>query len=339
MTMIDLPVLVENIRGPLVESRHRGCIAVVQPDGRVFAKAGDISHVTFMRSTAKPIQALPLLTSGSFDRFGLAATELAVVVSSHSGEPIHTREVWSFLRKLGLDTSYLRCGVHAASDWGAEGKVGGASLDVLQNNCSGKHAGMLAQCLAEGAELARYEQPEHVVQQRILDCVALLTRTRTIEIGVESCTVPTFAVSVGALALAYSRLVNPRELPAHLRSACNRVIQAMLDYPELVGGTEGRSCTQLMNAYGRTLIAKEGAEGVYALAILPSNDFPHGLGIAVKIEDGDNAAAVITVLETLRQLSPQPHVHPEQIDTALNGQLRSFRGTVVGHRRAIFRLS
>jgi L-asparaginase II len=339
MTMIDLPVLVECIRGPLVESRHRGCIAVVQPDGQVYAKAGDISHVTFMRSTAKPIQALPLLASGNFDRFGFTSTELAVIVSSHSGEAIHTREVSSVLRKVGLDESYLRCGVHTTSDWGAESKVGDASLDVLQNNCSGKHAGMLAQCLAEGAELATYEQPEHVVQQRILDCVALLTGARAIEIGIESCTVPTFAISVGALALAYSRLVNPRDLPAHFRSACNRVIQAMLKYPELVGGTESRSCTQLMNAYGNALIAKDGANGVYALAILPSNDFPDGLGIAIKIEDGDNAAALTAVVETLRQLSPRSHVRPEYIDSAWNGQLRSFRETVVGLRRAIFKLS
>src|SRR5882724_4716600 len=155
--MNEQPILIEATRGRIAESYHRGCIAAVEPNGKVFASTGRIDLKTYMRSTAKPIQLLPLLTSGAADRFGFTEEEIAIMGASHSGEPIHTVHVESILNKIGLDKSYLHCGIHPPFDKTVQQELAGRTPDVLQNNCSGKHAGMLAQCVAGGYYTAKYE--------------------------------------------------------------------------------------------------------------------------------------------------------------------------------------
>src|SRR5581483_6493253 len=302
--MSQQPILVEVTRGPITESIHRGCIAVVEPDGNVIARVGDTSFVTYMRSTAKPIQMLPLIINGGADRFGFTEAELAVMAASHSGEPIHTEQVASVLNRIGLDKSYLHCGVHVPFDKTVQAELAGRTPDVLQNNCSGKHSGMLAQCMAGGFDPVNYESPDHPIQRQIKNTLATLAgiHENEIKIGIDGCSAPVFGMPVVAMARAYARLVNPAGLDSTLSAACKRVVTAMLDHPELIAGTNNRVDTDIMKIGDHTVIAKVGAEGVYTMGVLPSEKYPNGLGIAIKIEDGNDRATAPSAIETLDQL-------------------------------------
>src|SRR5918993_1613727 len=161
--------LVEVTRGSLTESRHRGHIVVVEPDGNIVAYLGSPQTVTFLRSSAKPFQALPLLTSGAADRFGFTDEEVALACASHNGEPMHTELGASMLKKIGLGPEALKCGVHEPYSLEVAGKLRlqGLPPNVLQNNCSGKHVGMLAVAKHLGAPIENYNQAENPVQLAI----------------------------------------------------------------------------------------------------------------------------------------------------------------------------
>src|ERR1043165_878508 len=170
--MSQIPIaepLVEVKRGSITESRHRGHIVAVEPDGNIVASLGAPHNVTFLRSSAKPFQALPLLLTGAADHFGFTDREVALVCASHNGEPIHTELAASMLKKIGLGPEALKCGVHepysvqAAADLRARGE----EPNVLHNNCSGKHTGMLAVALQLGAPIDSYENPSSPVQKAI----------------------------------------------------------------------------------------------------------------------------------------------------------------------------
>ncbi|HEY0006856.1 MAG TPA: asparaginase [Pyrinomonadaceae bacterium] len=251
----DAPApLVEVMRGAIVESRHRGHVVAVDVSERRIAQLGSPKTVTFLRSSAKPLQLLPVIASGAADRFGFDARELAVACASHNGEPIHTEAVASMLRKIGLDSSALKCGVHEpfSREIARALRKRGQRPNVLQNNCSGKHAAMLALALHLGAPFETYDQPEHPVQQMILSRVEQFTGLPRAEIalGIDGCGAPTFALPVDKMALIYARLVAPPdELDDATKDACRRIVYAMMEYPEMIGGgvTE-RLDTELMRA-------------------------------------------------------------------------------------------
>lgn len=338
--MKNSPVIINVCRGSLVESSHRGAIAIVNADGELCAGVGDESLVTFMRSTAKPIQALPLVASGAADRFGITTSELAVMVGSHSGEAIHTKQVSSILEKIGLNTSNLRCGVHLPSDWSAQTAIENSHESVLRNNCSGKHAGMLAQCVAGGYDETTYESPAHPVQQEIKRTFSLLAGidSKKIRIGIEACGVPVFGLSVAQMAQVYAKLVNPAGLESKLQAACRRIVAAMLDYPELVAGTTNRICTDIMRVAGRAVIAKAGAEAVYALGVLPCDLYPTGLGITFKIEDGSERAVSTVAVEILNQLGLLSDGQREMLSIWHHKSVKDFRGETVGEIKPSFKL-
>src|SRR5690349_8646856 len=234
--------LVEVRRGGITESRHRGHVAAVDPDGNVVASIGVPHTVTFLRSSAKPLQALPLLLTGAADRFGFTDEEVALACASHNGEPIHTRIVASMLEKIGLGVDALRCGVH--EPYGAEAaavlRARNEPPNALHNNCSGKHAGMLAVALQLGASIDNYESPENPVQIMIGRVVSQFTDVpeEDMAVGVDGCAAPIFGVTIRAMALAYARLVSPpRTLDKMIRDACARVVRVMTAFPELIGGT------------------------------------------------------------------------------------------------------
>src|SRR6266700_6115355 len=166
--------LVEVTRGSIVESRHRGHIAAAEPDGTITARLGAPETVTYMRSSAKPHQAIPLVASGAADRFGFTEKEIALACASHSGEPIHTETAASMLKKIGLEPSALKCGTHEpfSVEVSRQLRERGEQPNVLQNNCSGKHAGMLALALHLGAPTETYDQPNNPVQLAILRAVS-----------------------------------------------------------------------------------------------------------------------------------------------------------------------
>jgi L-asparaginase II len=336
--------LVEVRRGGIVESRHRGHVAAVDGDGKLVARLGEPETVTYLRSSAKPHQAVPLLTSGAADHFGFDAAELAVACGSHSGQDIHAETVARMLGKIGLDESFLRCGVHEPFDRRTAERLreSGESPGILRNNCSGKHTGMLALALRLGAPPETYDDPEHPVQQAILRAVAQFSDVLEGDIarGTDGCGVPVFGMPVRAMALMYARLVAPPagfEAPA--REACRRLAAAMGSHPEMVGGTVERFDTEVMRATGGRVVSKVGAEGVYTAGVLPCEGWPRGLGLAFKVEDGEDRRARPTVaIEALRQLGVLDENAQKSLAPYASFPIRNHRGDLVGEIRPSFEL-
>jgi L-asparaginase II len=343
-----LPVLAEIRRGPIVESWHRGVIIIADPDGNLVLNYGDADLVTSTRSTIKPIQALPIITSGAADHYQLTPRELAAACASHEGEPIHTETAAGMLARVGLDESALRCGAHAPYhvETARQLERAGLPFNQLHNNCSGKHAGMLITAVHRGLEIDDYVAATHPVQRDIVRALARLGDLQeTLPTAIDGCSAPTFAVPLRSLAVAAARLVNaccddPAQvvLEAELAAAARRIVNAMIAHPEMIGGTQGRFDTDLMRAARGKLIAKVGAEAVYSVGVLPSEKYPRGLGLSFKMEDGSYRGLGPTVVETLRQIGVLDETATMQLATYHRPAIENRRGLHVGEVRAIFDL-
>jgi L-asparaginase II len=337
--------LVEVTRGAITESRHRGHVVAVEPDGTIVAHLGAPETVTFLRSSAKPHQAIPLITSGAADRFGFTEREIALACASHSGEPMHTEVVASMLKKMGLGPEALKCGTHEpfSPEVTHQLRQRGEAPNVLQNNCSGKHAGMLALALHLRAPTETYYEPGNPVQLAIGDVISQFSdiAIEDISVGVDGCGVPVFGITVKAMAMMYARLMSPpKEFDEQTNSACRRIVSAMMTYPELIGGSTERLDTEMMRAAGGRLISKVGAEGVYTVGVLPCDDWPRGFGLALKIEDGDDHRARPTVvIESLRQLGVLVDESLEAVSRYAFFPVLNRRGEVVGEVSAGFELN
>ncbi len=332
-------ILVEVRRGSYVESVHRGNVAVVDTLGNVVAAVGDPDYYTFMRSSAKPIQALGIVESGAYEAFGFTKKELAVMCASHGGESFHVETVYGILAKLGLDESSLRCGTHlpyhvpTAEAMTREGR----RPTAVHCNCSGKHSGMLAIARRMGWPLEGYWKEDHPVQKLNKQNVAEVSGYRASRIGVavDGCGVPVFALPLRHMAQAFARLANPVgsdfSFAPERAEAAELIVRSMRAHPEMVAGT-GRLCTALMRS--APVVAKSGAEGVYCIG-LPGK----GLGVALKIDDGNSRAsnpAAVRVLEALGVLTPKALEELELFRRPVN---RNNRGDVVGTTEAVFNLA
>lgn len=324
---------VEVVRGGVVEARHAVHVVVVDAGGRRVAGLGDPSLVTFLRSAAKPLQALPLVEEGVTERFGLTRKELALCCASHEGEESHVRGVRSILSKAGVDESALRCGAHLPfSDDAARELLGGGGVPLpIHNNCSGKHAGMLALAVAMGWDPEDYHRAEHPVQRRMLAEICRWSglEPEAVPTGVDGCGVVCFAASLEVMAAAFARFASS----AARGEGPEGVVSAMTAHPFMVGGT-GRVGTAVMEAAGGRLFVKLGAEGVYCGGV-PER----GLGFVVKVEDGARRAvdaALIRVVDALDVVDGEgwealaPHGRPV---------LRNTREEEVGEIRVAFELS
>lgn len=317
---------------------------MVAGDGEAISEIGSPDTVTFLRSSSKPFQVLPTIISGAADRFRFSEKETALACGSHSGEPIHTETVRSMLRKVGLDEGALKCGTHEpfSSEVARDLIRKGEAPNALHNNCSGKHAAMLALALHVGAPLETYDLPGNRVQQEIVRIVSEFSDVPLAEIaiGIDGCGVPVFGMPVRAMALMYARLMAPPpSFETNIRKACKRVVDAMIGFPEMVGGTKDRLDTELIRAGRGRLISKIGAEGVYTVGVLPCSEWPRGLGLALKIEDGnDRRARPPAVIEALRQLRvlDEPALGPLQ--PYATPSIENHRGERVGEVRAAFQL-
>lgn len=337
----ELPILVEVRRGAIVESRHRGAIVIAEPNGEVITRLGDDSLLTSTRSTIKPIQAIPFVTSGAADHFSVDERELAVVCASHEGEPIHTEAVAGMLARAGLDETALRCGAQAPYNAGTAKKLEatGQPFTQLHNNCSGKHTGMLMTAVLLGLPLDDYFSAEHPVQREIIRAFARFSDlNEDIPTAIDGCSAPTFGVPLRSLALAFARLVNPSDKDSGVAQAAHRVVAAMIKHPEMVGGTKGRFDTDLLRAAHGKLICKIGAEAVYSVGVLPCEKFPRGAGIAFKIEDGSNRGLGPTVVEALGQLGVLNEDEVAQLATYHRPVIDNRRGLNVGEVRTVFEL-
>lgn len=343
----DVPIaepLVEVKRGSITESRHRGHIVAVDADGLIVAKLGAPQLVTYLRSSSKPFQAIPLIASGAADHFDFTEKEIAIACGSHNGEAAHTQTVARMLRKIGLDASALKCGVHEpySADAARELRENGEQPSVLHNNCSGKHAGMLALALYLDAPIETYDEPDNPVQLNIARRIEQFSGVpiEDVAVGIDGCGVPTFGVTVRAMALMYARLVlPPADFDDATRDACKRIVAAMTKYPEMIGGSAERLDTVIMQSEPGGIVSKVGAEGVYTAGVLPCAEWPLGLGLALKIEDGeDRRARPTVVIESLRQLGVLKDGALEAVKPYASFTIENRRGDEVGEVIASFEL-
>ena len=308
-----------------MESLHRVHAAVVGQDDALQGRAREASATTIWRSCAKPFQIMPLLESGGFDDLGWGYDELALACGSHGGEPEHVSLAESMLRDIGLEEGDLACGPHEPlSARGARlVRDSGARLTRLHNNCSGKHAAMLARAHTAGWDTNGYERQQHPVQRDVLGTVAAWTGVdaRAIRTAVDGCGVPVFELPLESMARSYSRLAVAARRGDDVP---RRVVDAMRTRPFLVGGTE-RFDTALMEHTDGRVIAKVGAEGVHSLALLDDC-----VGVALKVEDGAQRAQYPAVLRLLQFLGALPQQLAPPLAEYLRRPVRNTRGEIVG---------
>ena len=348
--------LFEVTRGRIIESIHFGAVAVVDSSGRLLAWLGDPKGITFLRSSAKPFQALPFIERGGGQTFHLTSREVALICGSHDGTDEHVKGIKGIQAKVGVQESDLLCGSHPLSHVStveamrARGEVPSPN----RHNCSGKHTGMLAAARMRGLPIADYVNPEHPVQKTIREKLAEMCSlpVEQVEVGIDGCSVPSFAVPLFNAALGFARLCDPRGLQVERAAACRRITQSMMANPFMVAG-QGRFDTRLMEVCSGRIVAKGGAEGYMLLGLmggLLGAESP-GVGIAFKISDGDlpirkangetyNRVRPAVALEILRQMG---YISAKELDllAADFGPVKpvtNWRKLVVGEARPAFTL-
>jgi L-asparaginase II len=322
------PVVAEIRRGSLVESRHRGSVAVVDADGSLVLALGSVETLVYPRSAVKAMQALVLVESGAADRFGLADEALALACASHGGEPGHVAVVERMLAAAGLDPSALACGVHWPSHAPSAHALarGGATATALHNNCSGKHAGFLCSACALGVDPRAYTEPGHPVQRAVkavfedLAGIAIPDQHR----AVDGCSVPTWALPLSALARGFARFGGGQGMAPERAKAAQRLRAACAAKPWHIAGT-GRFCTAVMERFGDRVFVKTGAEGVFCGAIPGA-----GLGVAIKVDDGAARAAEVAMAGVIARFVPLDDEDRAALDRLLRPALRNWNGIEVG---------
>ena len=334
---VETPVFVPAAtvrRADLPESWHFAAAMVATPGGRTVFRLGGDCH-TFLRSCAKPFQALPLVQALLSGRggFELSDADLGLICASHSGGPQHVERALELLRKGGFTEADLLCGAHAPLDsrYAEELRSAGREPSPLHNNCSGKHAGMLLACHLLGLPAADYVDPSHPLQKGIVDEMERFTGVPVAEmpVGIDGCSVPTFHLSLSAAARAWAALAAPRltDLPESPAAAAERILEAMAQAPEMVAGP-GRFTTRLARVTGGRAVGKEGAEGLYCVAVRG----PVAMGVALKIADGSDRARDGVAMEVLRQIGSLSGDEFEALEAEgfYRPELRNHRGIPVG---------
>ncbi|HUQ88734.1 MAG TPA: asparaginase [Vicinamibacterales bacterium] len=324
---------VEALRGDVVESVHRVHVAIAHAEQGLIASAGNPAHHSFVRSSIKMFQALPFVEAGGVERFQLTGEELALCVASHGGEPFHVEAARSILAKAKLTDGALACGPHlplhepTANAMQCAGEAPGR----IHNNCSGKHAGMLAHCVQQQWVTNGYHRAMHPMQQRVLTTLAHWMRINTedIEIAVDGCGLPTFAIALDAVAEGCARFA---AAVATGDTAPAMIFNAMVAHPEFVAGT-GRLDTDLMREAGGRLFAKVGAEGFYCAGI-PSMK----VGLALKVEDGSKRAAEPAILAVLRSIDAISIGEIERLSKYAEPEIINTRQEVVGRLRTLLEI-
>ncbi len=340
------PVLVQVLRGGTVESCHRGALAIVDAAGALHTGLGDIERPVFPRSAVKGLQALPLVASGAAEHFGLGDEALALACASHNGEPAHAATAAAVLARLGLDEAALECGTHwpyheASSRKLARDRRGPSAL---HNNCSGKHSGfvclgclMALQAGREPAEFVRgYVRPEHPVMREVSAALGAATGVDLAQapVGTDGCSIPTFAIPLRALALGFARFATGQGLSSDHAAAARRLRQAVANAPFMVAGS-GRFDTRVMEHFGERVFCKVGAEGVYCAA-LPTR----GLGVAIKMDDGNTArAAEVVMAAVIAALACRDEADAALAASLSQVTLKNWNGLSVGALQAAEPLS
>lgn len=292
-------LLANVLRGETIESSHRGWVVVSNAKGEIVASAGDPDQIIFSRSILKPFQIIPHLLTGAFEKQKTSSQELAIMCSSHSAQNEHTHVIQQILDKLNLKVSDLKCGSHPPihEETYHQLLIDKKPLTALHNNCSGKHVGMLATTIHQQLSTHNYLDYDHPIQSQIRQAIETVSDFSESDMkwGIDGCSAPNYAMPIKALAKAYAQLAQPDFLPPEYQKAVCTIRKAMNTHPHLVGGY-GRLDTELMNNIPH-IIAKVGAQGSLGVALLEK-----GLGIVMKIEDGQKRARSSIILEALNQL-------------------------------------
>ncbi len=325
------PVLVVSYRGEVLESFHRGVICVVDRDGNIVYSEGNVEQVCYPRSALKFFQQLPLLLSGAPDHFGFSDEEIAIMCGSHNGENEHLRVVKSILAKIGLNESNLLCGAQAPTlkqDYYALVRAGEAPR-ALHNNCSGKHAGFLAWCVYNNADVHTYLEPGHPLHIEIKRWVTAFYELpeTTLQSGIDGCSAPIFAMPVKNQAIAYRNLAAPDSFDPAVQEACARIRRAVSQYPLMIAGNK-RYCTDLMRVAGNKIVGKTGADGVYCIGI-PDK----GLGIAIKIDDGKMGPQYHVAQQLLHNSGVLSETEATELEAYLRTEQKNFAGRTTGWLR------
>ena len=322
------PVLVNRWRGNAIESRHRGAVAVVEASGQVFAALGDVQRAVFPRSAIKFLQAIPFVESGAIEAYSLDDRHIALSCSSHNGEPIHAGLAQDWLERIGCGHDDLECGaelpLHQATQF--ELMAQGRGPQRHHHNCSGKHLGFLSTCKQLGEATHDYRLYNHAAQQRWFQVLESLTNTRVSQLpwGYDGCAIPTLALPLQRVALAMARFGVPSRFEGERRTAVERIHGAITTNSYMVAGKE-RLCTSLMERLAPNILVKVGADGVYT-AVIPE----HELGVAIKIDDGNDAAARVAlgaVLQTLGVLAPE---ESKALGEYFRPSVNNSRGETIG---------
>ncbi|WP_075618918.1 asparaginase [Paenisporosarcina indica] len=321
-------ILVKVSRGELVESLHRGHVAVVNSKGELLYSLGNPLEVVYARSSMKPLQAIPIVETGAAEHYNFDHADLSLTCASHNGEDQHTNRVQSILERAELSYSDLQCGTHNPrwqDTYEALIKANGV-VTAIYNNCSGKHSGMLATAKHMNESTDDYYKIDHPVQQRIMEAISDLTEVpkEDIAIGIDGCGVPVHGIPLHNLALGFAKLADPVQLPAKRQEAINKITTAMMEAPEMVGGTE-RFCSDFMRVLDGRMFGKAGAEGVYCIG-----DKETGIGIAIKIEDGNGRATSPVAVEVLSQLGLLGEHQKEQLNEYHHPTLKNARKEKIG---------
>lgn len=346
MAKSDQLPLYELTRGGIVESKHFGSIAVSDSHGNLVAWYGDPNTVTFLRSSAKPFQALPFVEAHGPEKYNLSPEDIALICASHSGTDVHVRQIIALQKKTGIKEEELCCGVHPAFDDATAFEMRKLNLPLTPNrhNCSGKHTGMLAYSRMKNWPRVDYVDLEHPVQESILNTFSEMTGVQVEHIvtGIDGCSAPNFAIPLINTALAYARLCDPRHFSESRAAACRRITDAMTGHAFMVGGPN-RFDTQLMDAASGRIVSKAGAEGYQAIGIMPGALGPDSpaLGVAIKVSDGDlgdraRQAIALDVLLQLNALSDSEQRELERFGPITI--LKNFRDLEIGVGKPAFKL-
>jgi L-asparaginase II len=342
---LDFP-LYELTRGEFVESIHYGSITVSNIHGHLVAWYGNPDSATYLRSSAKPFQAIPFVEENGHSRFGLSLHEIAIICASHAGTDDHVTTIRAIQDKTGVKESDLLCGVHPMFDKETAEilRLRNEEPTPNRNNCSGKHSGMLSFARMRDWTTHDYLDIQHPVQQRILECFAELSTVSSEEIviGIDGCSAPNFAVPLRNAAQAYAQLCDPSQLSETRAKACRTITTAMSQNPTMVAGT-GKFDTRLMEVTSGRIISKGGAEGYQALGLLPDalGSGSQALGITIKISDGDlrgraRPAVALEILDQLGALTPLEMEELSEFGPSL--PVNTWQKVEVGHTQPAFQL-
>ncbi len=307
------PVLVNTTRGTILESKHRGSYCITNIDGSILSKAGDISRQIYPRSSIKIFQAMPMILSGAVEEFNLTPEEIAVTCASHSGEGRHTKVISNILKKAGLTPDDLECGAHRPTHLQSSEDLikDGKTFAKINNNCSGKHTGMLLLCKLNGYDTRGYIKFSHPVQQTIMKSFSAILSYDLFNApyDLDGCSAPTWAIPMDKIAHCFAKISDPfSTLDSEKANAIDILKRSVIENPYMIGGHQ-RCCTSVMEVLKEdNVFVKVGAEGVYTAAI-PAKK----LGVVIKIDDGATRAAEVALLRVLEIVGALPTLKKEQL--------------------------